>query len=339
MNPLFILGTDTGVGKTFLASLLFAYHEASHPGTTLYVKPFQTGVKGTPLPSDAETVHDYMSLRATKRNKTSTADSSTIDKLIAKNATSSTKRSLQSLNSRLLTLTSYRLPAAPHLAAAYDHKPLNNLFIETLIEKLCKKIADFHKNNPTEARVIIEGSGGVLVPLTGYTSYHSDPIRTDKTNIDEPKTNESNINDKNIDAPKANNETNIMNTTSRKNPVINPIMLADFVRQLNKRLRVVCKNELDVVLVGKTALGTLNHTLLSCEALAKRQIPIKAIFLNDYFLHHGSEPQSSMQSPSEPDPQTLVLNDNEEFLARLTGLPVHRFKAILSQAMIRSIDF
>lgn len=44
---------------------------------------------------------------------------------------------------------------------------------------------------------------------------------------------------------------------------------ADFLRQLHA----------PVVLVARSALGTLNHTLLSVEALAARRIPLRAIFV------------------------------------------------------------
>ncbi len=39
----------------------------------------------------------------------------------------------------------------------------------------------------------------------------------------------------------------------------------------------------EVILVARTNLGTVNHTLLSIEALEKRKIPIKGIILNEIF--------------------------------------------------------
>lgn len=65
---------------------------------------------------------------------------------------------------------------------------------------------------------------------------------------------------------------------------------ADFLRQLHA----------PVVLVARSALGTLNHTLLSVEALAARRIPLRAIFV-----------------VGQPHPQNIT-----SLKARLGDLPV-----------------
>lgn len=65
---------------------------------------------------------------------------------------------------------------------------------------------------------------------------------------------------------------------------------ADFLRQLHA----------PVVLVARSALGTLNHTLLSVEALAARRIPLRAIFV-----------------VGQPHPQNIA-----SLKARLGDLPV-----------------
>ncbi len=57
--------------------------------------------------------------------------------------------------------------------------------------------------------------------------------------------------------------------------------------------------EVPVVLVARSSLGTLNHTLLSVQALKERRIPIFAIILN-----------------GEPHPH------NKKTLEHFTGLPV-----------------
>tara|TARA_Y100001968_G_scaffold333191_1_gene394625 strand:- start:4181 stop:4843 length:663 start_codon:yes stop_codon:yes gene_type:complete len=46
------------------------------------------------------------------------------------------------------------------------------------------------------------------------------------------------------------------------------------------QINLIQKWNLPVVLVAKSGLGTLNHTLLSLEALKKREIPILGIILN-----------------------------------------------------------
>ncbi|HAT49051.1 MAG: dethiobiotin synthase [Nitrospirae bacterium] len=56
--------------------------------------------------------------------------------------------------------------------------------------------------------------------------------------------------------------------------VLVPLNKKDFMVDLIRHL------DLPVVLVARTALGTINHTLLSLEALRHRQIPILGIILN-----------------------------------------------------------
>ena len=46
------------------------------------------------------------------------------------------------------------------------------------------------------------------------------------------------------------------------------------------QIDLIKKWQLPVILVAKTGLGTLNHTLLSVEALRKRNIPILGLILN-----------------------------------------------------------
>ncbi len=61
----------------------------------------------------------------------------------------------------------------------------------------------------------------------------------------------------------------------------------------------IARWNLPVVLVARSGLGTLNHTLLSLEALARRSIPVLGLILN-----------------GEPHP------DNPRTLAALGGVPV-----------------
>lgn len=97
------------------------------------------------------------------------------------------------------------LPASPHLSAA--------------VEGVRIDLADFEisdRSHPWQRPLIVEGAGGLLVPL---------------------------------------NEQALM-------------------IDLMARLR------LPVVLVSRTALGTINHTLLSLEALRARHIPVAGVILN-----------------------------------------------------------
>ncbi|XP_065203072.1 ATP-dependent dethiobiotin synthetase BioD-like [Planococcus citri] len=97
---------------------------------------------------------------------------------------------------------SYSQPLAPHLAAKLD-----NSFIDISLIKL------------PEEEVVIEGAGGLMVPL---------------------------------------NEKQ---------------MMVDLMKQL----------QIPVILVASSKLGTINHTLLSLEALRIRNIPVLGVILNgDY---------------------------------------------------------
>lgn len=99
----------------------------------------------------------------------------------------------------------YRLkaPRSPHESAA-----LENLVIDATTISVPKEYEDFP--------LIIEGAGGLLVPIT------------------------------------------------------EDYFIIDLIQKL----------ESEVILVAKSGLGTLNHTLLSLEALRKRKIPIKGVVLN-----------------------------------------------------------
>ncbi len=61
------------------------------------------------------------------------------------------------------------------------------------------------------------------------------------------------------------------------------------------------------LLVARSGLGTLNHTLLSVEALRSRNIPIFGIIFSDEMSY---------------DPDDLLVCDNMATIARLSGLPI-----------------
>jgi len=54
-------------------------------------------------------------------------------------------------------------------------------------------------------------------------------------------------------------------------PIWENFMIIDLIKELNY----------EVILIGRTNLGTVNHTLLSIEALQYRNIKIKSIILNE----------------------------------------------------------
>ncbi len=67
---------------------------------------------------------------------------------------------------------------------------------------------------------------------------------------------------------------------------------------------LVADLECEAVLVARSGLGTLNHTALSVEALARRGVDVRAIVLNEY----AGETVAERTNPAE--------------LERMTGLPV-----------------
>lgn len=94
----------------------------------------------------------------------------------------------------------FQAPLSPHLAAALEGQEVN---LQTLAL-------------PTTAPLIVEGAGGVLVPLNHKT------------------------------------------------------LMIDLIDQL----------KLPTIVVARTALGTINHTLLTLEALRARKIPVRGIILS-----------------------------------------------------------
>ena len=164
-SPLWVLGTDTGVGKTFVSAAIAKAWATEGPVS--YRKPFQTGVADLGDPgSDASAV----------RGAGISVESSVI----------------------------LRAPLSP-LAAAEQEGARIDL---DEVRAWCRR--------PVEGRVLLEGVGGLMVPLTGekhFLAWASD-------------------------------------------------------------LAIPC------VLVARGGLGTLNHTLLSAEALMLRGWRIAAVIVN-----------------------------------------------------------
>lgn len=188
MNPfeslpgLFVTGTDTGVGKTVVAAMLALGLDG------FYWKPIQSGdIDGT----DRSSVAQWTGLAP----------------------------------ERLLPEAyCLRLPASPHLAAAAEGVRIDldrcalpaawNFSSKSPTDK--EFPAEIPPKNARRRPLIIEGAGGLLVPL---------------------------------------NERDLM---------------IDLIARLG----------LPVVLVARSTLGTINHTLLSLAALRARRLPLAAVVLN-----------------------------------------------------------
>lgn len=122
----------------------------------------------------------------------------------------------------------YQAPVSPHLAARLENRPIN-------LDKI---------KLPEAPRLILEGAGGVFVPL---------------------------------------NEKALM---------------VDLIEQL----------QLPVLLVSRTTLGTLNHTLLSLYALQERKIAIAGVILNG--------------PPQNDTKETIEFYGKTKVLAEFPSLPI-----------------
>jgi dethiobiotin synthase len=217
-SPLWVLGTGTGVGKTFVAARIARAWSEFAP--VVYRKPFQTGVAG---PQDAE------------------ADASAV---AAPGVTA---------ESCLLL----RAPLSPLAAAQREGRDLDL----AAVAAWCRR--------PVEGRVLLEGVGGLMVPLaprvtflawaSGWTAPPPEPVQGSASGA--------------------------------------------------------CRRPLDTgripcVLVALGGLGTLNHTLLSAEALMMRGWRIEAVLLN----------------PGADHTPLAVAQENAELLRGFLPVPVLVFQ-------------
>ncbi len=80
-------------------------------------------------------------------------------------------------------------------------------------------------------------------------------------------------------------------------PLNDETLLVDFMKA----------HPVPTILVARSGLGTLNHTLLSVEALQARKIPLLGIIFSDEESY---------------DQDDLLVQDNMATIARITGLPI-----------------
>ncbi len=191
-GPLWILGTGTGVGKTFVSAQVAKAWAGLGPVT--YRKPFQTGVDRADHPEA-----DVMAVAGP---------------------------GITTENHILL-----KAPLAPLVAAQREGR---NLDLQAA-SRWCQR--------PSEGRVLLEGVGGLMVPLA--SNLHFLAWATD--------------------------------------------------------LKIPC------LLVALGGLGTLNHTLLSAEALMLRGWRIEAVLLN----------------PGADGTAPAVAEENATILRRFLPMPVH----------------
>ena len=178
---LFIAGTDTGVGKTLVTGLLAAAID-SRGVSVAVVKAVQTGCTET---EGKMTAPDLEAVAA--------------------------RAGWPSDDPRLHLGAGFAPACSPHLAARLAGTSID----DSALDKVIRRATELH------ACVLVEGAGGLLVPL-----------RDD-------------------------------------------LLLIDWI----------ARHHAPVLVVARAGLGTLNHTLLSAEALASRQIPLAGVVLNDVPPH------------------------------------------------------
>jgi len=171
MPGIFITGTDTGSGKTYVTALLAKY---------LISQGIDVGVM-KPIAAGPVKDNDALYLKKTLKLK---------DPL------------------ELINPVHLKLPLAPYVAAARLKSRINFNAIHKAFGKLSK----------AHDLILVEGIGGVLVPIT------------------------------------------------------QDYFVADLIKDL----------KLPALIVARAGLGTINHTLLTIEALKRRKITISGIIMNGY---------------------------------------------------------
>lgn len=176
IENLFVVGTDTGVGKSVLSLLLmqFFYAQGYEP---FYIKPIQTGCKDPQdIDSDAKFIYRHVGPLNDKKPDDS-------------------------------VIYCFKNPKAPFFAARDDGKTID---LSVIAEAVAEKAK-------THSPLIIEGAGGVLVPVAGNT------------------------------------------------------LMADLL-VLTKATPIIA---------ARAGLGTINHTLLTIEALDRRGLkPLGIVFMD-----------------------------------------------------------
>jgi dethiobiotin synthetase len=202
IENLFVVGTDTGVGKTVLALLMmqFFFAKGYNP---FYLKPVQTGCKdANDADSDAGFIYRH------------------VENLKGKEPAES-------------VIYCFKNPKAPLYAAKDEGKSIDLSKIERVVSKKAK----------THFPVVIEGAGGVLVPVSGKK------------------------------------------------------VIVDIISLVNGT----------PVIAARAGLGTINHTLLTIEAIEKRGLkPLGIVFID----------AGEMETPPE------MIRENKSAIEDTSGIRV-----------------
>ena len=176
IEKLFVVGTDTGVGKTVLALLMmqFFFAKGCNP---FYLKPVQTGCRdANDTDSDARFIYQH------------------VEPLKGKEPAES-------------VIFCFKNPKAPLYAASDEGRSIDLTKIERVVSRKAK----------AHSPLILEGAGGVLVPVAGKK------------------------------------------------------LVVDIINLVNGT----------PVIAARASLGTINHTLLTIEAIEKRGLkPLGIVFID-----------------------------------------------------------
>jgi dethiobiotin synthetase len=202
IGNLFVVGTDTGVGKTVLALLMMQFFFA-RGYSPFYLKPVQTGCKdANDAGSDARFIYRHVEpLRG--------------------------KEPAESL------IYCFNNPKAPLYAAREEGQSIDLSKIERVVSEKAK----------VHSPVILEGAGGVLVPVAGKK------------------------------------------------------LIVDIISLVNGT----------PVIAARAGLGTINHTLLTIEALEERDLkPLGVVFID----------AGERETPLE------MIKENKSAIERISGIKV-----------------
>jgi dethiobiotin synthetase len=137
----------------------------------------------------------------------------------------------------------FKFPASPHLAAELEGEKINLELIKEQFDYLSKNV-DF---------LIVEGVGGVMVPLTRN------------------------------------------------------ILLLDLLEKIRPA----------IILVARSGLGTINHTLLTLNSLQQRKLDIKGIIFSD-----GQIEKSDLQEGALNENDEIIIKDNIKTIDEFSGVDI-----------------
>jgi dethiobiotin synthetase len=100
-------------------------------------------------------------------------------------------------------------------------------------------------------------------------------------------------------------------------PIKHKYLVLDLIEQINY----------PVIIVARPNLGTINHTLLTCEVLKQRNINIKGIIINN---SAKSEIASSLEAPRN-DTASVITDKAKQLIKNHTDISIKTNKQIIEQ--------